>query len=117
VLTGKAQFKYTLRISDIPTTWSNDQLREVLKSIYQRGEGESEVKLWSLAVAAADPQFKVATAELNPLPHKLRDIMTESDGISLTVRDNLAHDEHELGFDTEFEGLTTLHSPDSPTIE
>lgn len=118
----------TIRISDIPKAWSKEQLCKNLNSLYGedphdieavRG-GRRAVTIRSLASAPADPDYKMATAEIPLLPRRLHELTkATSNSIYLNVVDTVSNDEHELRFDTGFIGLTTLHTPDSgfPVVE
>lgn len=117
-------FSLTVRISRIPKAWGKEQLYEILKSLYEETHVSSAEKKYeqavtvrSLAGAPTDPDYKMATAELNPLPWRLHDLRTETNGIYLTMGDTIGRDEHELRFDTTFLGLTALYSPEFPVIE
>jgi hypothetical protein len=128
-------FHKTIRISNIPKACSEEQLCKALKSLYEKEGGDvhdaatairgvrahdQPVKLRSLAFAATDPNYKVATAEINPLPpklHALAAVSTTVNHISCSFVDILDRGEHELQFDTAFLGLTTLYSPGSPDAE
>ena len=113
-------FSLTIRISRIPAAWGKEQLCERLKSLYEEGPHGSDaavgaarnpVKIRSLAKDPRDPDYKMATAEINPLPGQLNALKTATSH-SLAIGD-----EHELHFDTGFIGLTTLHTPESPVVE
>ena len=115
-------FSQTIRISGIPATWGQEQLCERLKSLYEEdphgvGAARNPVKIRSLAHDHRDPNYKMATSEINPLPGPLNALGTATcHGINVEVVDDDG-DEHELHFDTGFIGLTTLHTPESPAVE
>ena len=118
-------FSLTIRISGIPAPWGREQLCERLKSLYEKGPHGSDavgaagnsVKIRSLANDPRDPDYKMATVDINPLPGQLNALKTDTSH-SLNLEFVGANgDEHELHFDTGFIGLTTLHTPESPAVE
>ena len=81
------------------------------------GAARNRVKIRSLANDPRDPNYKMATSIINPFPEPLDALGTATcHGINVEVGDDIG-DEHELHFDTGFIGLTTLHTPESPTVE
>ena len=93
----------------------------MLKSLYEQNSIDethiAPVKIRSFVASAANHGYNVATAEIDPLPVALSALVKNPDGVRLRL-DSLYPGSHgELRFDTEFVGLTTLHSSDSPIIE
>lgn len=113
----------------IPKEWGHNELYELLKSLYkgkaiavnaiERAEESfhGDIKIRSLAAHAVYLNFKVATAEINPLPPQLHKLINKTETIELPVNTAGSDHDHLLYFDTSFEGLTTLYSPNEPAVE
>ena len=123
--TGTKSAAPTIRISRIPATWGEEQLCERLECLYKEdphggeavGAARNSVKIRSLAHDPSEPNYKMATSEINPLPGPLNALGTAACyGINVKVVDDVG-DEHELHFDTGFIGLTTLHTLESPAVD
>lgn len=113
----------------IPIEWDHDKLQGFLKSLYKKeanaGKAIEEVeesfhgdiKIRSLATHAIYVNYKVATVEINPLPPKLRKLINKNETVEVPVNIAGSDSSHLLSFDTSFEGLTTLYSPNYPVVE
>jgi hypothetical protein len=117
----KSMSSYSFRISDIPSSISEDQLRIFLEELTitngERKNGEN-VLILSLAKSYSgtdSTRYQIATVTFRQVPGRLRSSTSQFETVSILI--TTGDKSTEVTFDSHFLGLTPLFGAQTPAVE